>query len=112
MDIVAHRDELKLLPPIIKVQVKSGEGNVGREVVQALLGNLGPGEYGLLITIGGFANTARDFAKAKNSVRLIDGPALVELILEHYEDLQPRYKAVIPLRRAYIPQPATETAAT
>jgi restriction system protein len=108
VDIIAHRDELKLLPPIIKVQVKSGAGNVGREVVQALLGNLSQGEYGLLITIGGFANTAREFSKTKNSIRLIDGPALVELVLEHYEELQPRYKAMIPLKRVYIPQPATE----
>ena len=30
VDIVAHRDELKLEPPIITIQIKSGEGNVGR----------------------------------------------------------------------------------
>src|ERR1700722_17807746 len=29
IDIIAHRDELKLEPPIIKVQVKSTEGSVG-----------------------------------------------------------------------------------
>ena len=29
IDIVVFRDELGLHPPIIKVQVKSGEGNVG-----------------------------------------------------------------------------------
>jgi hypothetical protein len=62
---------------------------------------LGHGEYGLLITISGFATTARDFAKTKNSIRLIDGPALVELLLEHYEDLQPKCKAMIPLKRVY-----------
>ena len=110
IDIVAHRDELRLLPPIVKVQVKGGEGNVGRDVVQALLGNLSNGEYGLLITIAGFTNQARDFARTKNSIRLIDGPALVELVLEHYEELQPRYKALIPLKRVYIPQPSGEVA--
>jgi restriction system protein len=109
IDIVAHRDELRLLPPIVKVQVKSGEGNVGRDVVQALLGNLGSGEYGLLITVAGFTNQARDFARSKNSIRLIDGSALVELVLEHYEELEPRYKALIPLKRVYIPQPTGDT---
>lgn len=108
VDIIAHRDELKLEPPIIKVQVKSGEGNVGRPETQALIGSLSPGEYGLLVTIGGFSNQAKDFAKSKSSIRLLDGEGLVELIMEHYEDLEPRYKALIPLKRVYVPQPVSE----
>ena len=36
IDIIAHKDELGFEPPIIKVQVKSGEGSVGSPVVQAL----------------------------------------------------------------------------
>jgi restriction system protein len=31
IDIVAHKDELGFEPPIIKVQVKSGEGNIGAQ---------------------------------------------------------------------------------
>ncbi len=104
VDIIAHRDELKLEPPIIKVQVKSGEGSVGRPEVQALLGTLGHGEYGLFITLSSFAKPAIDFAKTKTGLRLIDGETLVELILDHYEDLQPRYKALIPLKQVFIPQ--------
>jgi restriction system protein len=92
------------LPPIVKVQVKSGDGSIGRPKVQELFGTLGQGEYGLFISLGGFASQAKDFAKTRSTLRLIDGPALVELILEHYEELQPRYKALIPLKRVYIPQ--------
>ena len=104
VDIVAHRDELKLEPPIIKIQVKSGDGTVGRPDVQALLGTLSLGEVGLFITLSTYAKQAHDFAKTKSGLRLIDGEDLVKLILEHYDDLQPRYKALIPLKRVFIPQ--------
>lgn len=107
VDIIAHRDELKLEPPIIKVQVKSGVGNVGRETAQALLGTLSNGEFGLLVTIGGFTPQALDFARNKSTIRLLDGPALVELILAHYESLEQNFKSIIPLKRVYVPQPAT-----
>lgn len=108
VDIIAHRDELKLEPPIIKVQVKSSGSNVSRKDAQELLGCLGHGEYGLLITISGFTQQATDFVKGKSAIRLLDGEALVGLILEHYEDLEPRYKALIPLKRVYVPQPVSE----
>lgn len=104
IDIIAHRDELKLEPPIIKIQVKSGEGPVGRPEVQALFGTLGHGEFGLFITLATYARQAMDFAKTKTGLRLIDGEGLVRLILVHYDDLHPRYKAMIPMKRVYIPQ--------
>jgi restriction system protein len=108
-DIVAHRDELQLEPPIIRVQVKSGSGNVGSPEVQALSGSLGKGEYGLLVSLSGFSQQAKEFAKHRPDVRLVDGADLVRLVLEHYEALDPRFKARIPLKRVYIPQP-TESA--
>lgn len=43
IDIVAHKDELGFEPPIIKVQIKSAEGKVGRPTVQALYGTVGAG---------------------------------------------------------------------
>ena len=44
----------------------------------------------------------------KPHLRLIDGEELVDLVLEHYEDLEPRYKSLIPLKQVYIPQPAPD----
>jgi restriction system protein len=107
-DIIAHRDELQLEPPIIRVQVKSSPGSVSNQDVQALSGILGKGEYGLLVTLGSFTPQAKDFAKHRPEVRLIDGRDLVKLVLEHYEALDPRYKARLPLKRVYIPQPAEQ----
>jgi restriction system protein len=108
VDITAHRDELKLEPPIIKVQVKSTEGSVGRPDVQALLGCLGTGEYGLLVTLGGYTGQALDFAKSKGPIQLIDGARLVKLVMAHYESLDPKFRAIIPLKRVYVPSPAPD----
>lgn len=104
IDIIAHRDELGFEPPIIKVQVKSGSGNVGDPQVSSLYGKVEQSEYGLLITLGGFTNQAKSFATNKSNLRLIDGEELVDLILEHYEDFDSRYKGFLPLKRVYVPE--------
>jgi len=104
IDIVAHRDELGFEPPIIKVQVKSTDGTVGNPDVSALYGNVGGSEYGLLVTLGTFTPQARTFAQSKSNLRLIDGKSLVDLILDHYEAFDSRYKGLIPLKRVYVPE--------
>jgi restriction system protein len=109
IDIVAHKDELKLEPPIVKVQVKSTEGSVGGPDVRALYGNIGHGEVGLLVSLGTFSRQAEDFARGKSNLRLIDGTELVEFVLRHYEDLDPRFKAKLPLKRVYIPAPVEKS---
>ncbi len=109
VDILAHKDELGFEPPIIKVQVKSTEGNIGDPEVSALYGKVSNGEFGLFITLGSFTSRAKSFAKSKSNLRLIDGDELVELIMEHYEKFDSRYKGLIPLRRVFIPTPIEET---
>lgn len=108
VDIIAHKDELGFEPPIIKVQVKSSDGNIGDPATAALYGKVGPNEHGLLIALGGFTNQALSFAKSKSNLRLIDGPQLVSLILAHYEDLDSRYKGILPLKRVYVPEVLTD----
>jgi restriction system protein len=105
IDIVAHKDELGFEPPIIKVQAKSTEGSVGDPVVSALYGKVGNGEFGLLVTLGSFTTRADNFARSKSNLRLIDGDALVELVFQHYDQFDSRYKGLLPLRRVYVPQP-------
>lgn len=109
IDIIAHRGELGFEPPIIKVQVKSGEGSVGDPVVSALYGKVGSGEYGLVVSLGRFTNQAASFARSKSNLRLIDGDDLVKLILEHYDQFDSRYKVLLPLRRVFVPEPLDET---
>jgi len=104
VDILAHRDELGFEPPIIKVQVKSNDGNIGDPTVSSLYGKVGSNEHGLLIALGGFTKAAKSFADSKTNLRLIDGDELVSLILNHYDAFDSRYKGILPLKRIFVPE--------
>lgn len=104
IDIVAHKDELGFEPPIIKVQVKSNEGSIGDPVVSALYGKVGAQEFGLLVALGTYTAQAKNFAKSKTNLRLVDGDELVQLIFQHYDSFDARYKGVLPLRRVFVPE--------
>lgn len=104
IDIIAHKDELGFEPPIIKVQVKSSESPISDQIVSALYGKVGEREYGMIATLGTFTNHARNFAKSKSNLRLIDGDELVDLVLQHYEQFDSRYKGLLPLKRVYVPE--------
>jgi len=108
IDIIAHRDELGFEPPLVKVQVKSAEASVGEPAVSALYGKVREKEFGLLVTLGSFTKQAVDFAFSKGNLRLIDGDELVDLIFQHYEELDPRYQGMIPLKRVYVPEAVSE----
>ena len=92
IDIVAFRDELGLHPPIIRVQVRSGEGNVESPEVQALAGAIGDKGARLFVALASFSKQARDY-----------GDALLDLLLEHYEDLDARYRAENPTQACLHP---------
>jgi restriction system protein len=110
IDIVAHKDELGFEPPIIKVQVKSGDkGTVGDPTVSSLYGKVGQNEYGMIVTLSTFTTQAINFAKSKTNLRLIDGNELVDLILLHYEEFDSSYKGMLPLRRVYVPEPLSSS---
>lgn len=106
VDIIAHKDELGFEPPIVKVQVKSSEASVSRNEVSDLSGTLGSAnEFGLFVTLGLFSAPARNFAQGKSNLRLIDAVEVVDLVLAHYDQLDSRYKGLIPLKRVYVPEP-------
>lgn len=105
IDIMAHKDELGFEPPIIKVQVKSTEGSIGDPIVSQLYGKVERSEFGMVVTLGTFSNQAVTFARNKSNLRLIDGDELVELIFKYYDKFDSSYKALIPLRRVYVPAP-------
>lgn len=109
VDIIAHRDELGFEPPLIRVQVKSKDGTVGDPEVSALYGKVSTGEFGLLVTLGSYSPQAHSFAAGKSNLRLIDGTQFVDLLLQHYEQLDSRYKGLVPLRRVYVPELLDET---
>jgi restriction system protein len=104
IDIIAHKDVLGFEPPIIKVQVKSTEGSIGDPVVASLYGKVGSSDYGLFVTLGVFTPQARTFERGKSNLRLIDGDELIDLVLQQYERLDPKYKGLIPLKQVYVPE--------
>lgn len=103
VDIVAHQDELGFQPSVIKVQVKSEEGSIGDPTLSSLYGKVEPGEFGLFVTLGTFTKPAKDFARNRTNLRLIDGNDLVNLLFRHYDKLDSQYRALIPLKNVYIP---------
>jgi restriction system protein len=104
VDVIAHKDHLGIEPPIIKVQIKSGDGTITDKDVSALFGKLSAGEYGLFFTLGTYSPQCRNFEQSKANLRLIDGAELVDLIFQHYEKFDSRYKGVLPLKRIYVPE--------
>jgi restriction system protein len=103
VDVIAHRDKLGFEPPILKVQCKRKTDQVPRPEVDQLLGTLSEGEYGLFITLGSFGRQSIDLERNRPKLRLIDGEQLVELVLENYARLAPRYRTMIPLKQIYVP---------
>ncbi len=103
VDVIAHKDELGFEPPIIKVQCKQITGQSSEPEVSQLLGTLGEGEYALFINLGSYSKPARVLERNRSKLRLIDGEQLVELVLEHYQRLSPRYRTLIPLKQIYVP---------
>lgn len=103
VDIIAHRDQLGFEPPVIKVQCKQVTAPIGRPDVTQLLGNVEAGEHGLFVTLGSYTRDAQTYDRSKPNLRLIDGEQLVELVFSHYEQFEPRYQALLPLKRIYVP---------
>lgn len=108
VDIIAHKDELGLVLPIIKVQVKSTEDSIGDPIVSQLIGKLDQKEFGIIVTLGKFTDQAQNTARNESRLRLIDGEDLVNLLIQHYEQLDSKYKGMIPLKRVYVPEPMEE----
>ena len=103
IDVIAHPDPLGIETPFIKVQVKSGAGSVGEPDVNQLKGAVLDDEKGVLVCLGKFTSGAEAAARAKSNITLIDAKKFVALFLDHYEQLEPDWRAKFPLRRTFVP---------
>lgn len=103
VDIIAHKDVLGFEPPIIKVQCKKTLSSNGLPEINQLLGTLGDDEYALFVNLGSYTIQARNKATNKSRLRLIDGKELISLIYKYYDSFSPQYRALIPLRKIFIP---------
>ncbi|MBC7263534.1 MAG: restriction endonuclease [Chloroflexi bacterium] len=104
VDIIAHSDPFGFEQPRIKVQVKHRKGTVGGPEMRAFLGSLRTGDSGLYVSTGGFSDDAkRETERSREPVALLDRDGFIQLLLEHYEALDPEYKARVPLRKLWVP---------
>jgi restriction system protein len=103
IDIVAYEDPLGAKGARIKVQAKRHQGTIGRPVIQELLGSLAEGETGLIVALSGFSKDAEQFARAHQTRRitLMDGSQLVELWIQHYEDIPEDGRQILRLSPVY-----------
>ena len=103
VDVIAHTDALGFQPPIIKVQCKRKTSQTPRTDVDQLLGTLGEGEYGLYINLGSYSRSSVELERNRAKLRLIDGEQFVEMVLQHYPKMSPRFRGLIPLKQIYVP---------
>jgi restriction system protein len=104
VDIVAHPDPFGFERPRIKVQVKHRKGSVGGPEMRSFLGTLRAGDSGLYVSTGGYTNDAAlEAERSREPVTLLDRDDFIRLLIEHYDVLEPEYKAQVPLRKVWVP---------
>lgn len=106
VDIIAHPDPLGLEDPMIKVQVKQREQRTGSPEMRNFIATLRDGERGIFVSTGGYTREAvseAEHARGAISVTTLDRDKFVDLLTEHYDEISPDARALIPLRRVYIP---------
>jgi restriction system protein len=102
VDILAYSDDIGLSR--IKIQVKHRKGSMSGPQVRSFVGTLQKDDKGgLYISTGGFTEDGRNAAQG-HPVRLINGEDFVDFLLKSYENLEPEYKAMIPLKKIYMPR--------
>jgi len=104
VDVIASPDSLEFESPYIKAQVKRVQSKVGASDMREFTGTLNNDERGLFVSTGGYTSGAEDAARNNEQrVTLIDRDKFIDLLIEHYDDLEPEYQATVPLKAVYIP---------
>lgn len=106
VDVIAHRDELGIEPPIVKIQVKAHEASINADAVKAFYAMVAERDVGIFITTGDYTSTASDFARSKGNLKLVDGQVFVDLIRRYYDRLDLNFRRQIPLRQVLVPDMA------
>lgn len=108
VDVIAHRDPLGVEPPLIKVQCKHHTGTISAPEVQQLVGTQAPGELSLFVTLGTYSRDAQSIERQRQGLRLINGEALVDLVLANYPALPPTWRSRIPLTNLLVVDDAAD----
>lgn len=90
---------------ILHLQVKRMSSTIGIGEVLKIRGTLAGDEHGAIVTTSKFTHKAREESESerKKKIALIDGKALVDLILNHYSELDKKYQSLLHIERKEIP---------
>jgi restriction system protein len=90
----------------LAVQAKRVKDRVGIGEVLKIRGALEADSQGAIVSLGGFTKQAQAEAESeqkKKTIALIDGEALVDLVLSHWDELEPKYGARLGIKKRDIP---------
>jgi len=103
-DIVASPDGFGFENPRIVVEVKHRSGPVGSQQLRSFLGGRHQNDRGLYVSTGGFTKDALYEAdRAAIPISLMSIDDVVSAIIEHYENMDPATRQLLPLKRVYCP---------
>jgi restriction system protein len=103
-DILASRDGFGFEPPRIVVEVKHRRGPMGAPEVRSFLGGRHSDDRGLYVSTGGFTREAQYEAERATTVtHLMNLDDLARALVEQYDSLDARGRALLPLTRIYWP---------
>lgn len=101
-DIVASRDGFGFEPPRIVVEVKHRRGPMGAPEIRAFLGGRHVEDRGLYVSTGGFSREAYfEAERASNFTHLMTLDGLARALIENYERVDDRGRALLPLMKLY-----------
>ena len=104
VDVFASPDGLGLQEPRIFVEVKHRTGSVSASQIRSLMGGRNVGDRCLYVSTGGYSREARYEAERSTiPLNLIAMPELMQLLFTHYEGLDSETRALVPLKRIYVP---------
>ncbi len=107
-DIMASPDGLGLSQPRIVVEVKHHKSAVDSKMIRSFLGGRRPGDNGMFVSTGGFTKDARYEAERANfPLALVTLEELVDLLLQHYPNVDAETRALVPVVPIYWPASAS-----
>lgn len=103
IDILAHVDPIGARGPRILVQVKTKGQAVTLEGLKSFLSVLGPNDYGLYVSTGGFTADVLEQIRSNTfqKVTLLDLEGFFDLWLKHFDDLTQEARRRLPLKAVY-----------
>lgn len=103
IDMLAYADPLGAKGARILIQIKTKGQAVTLEGLKSFLGILGPNDYGLFISTGGFTNDVTEQVKSNafHKTTLLDLEGFFDLWLKHYDALSQEARARFPLKAVH-----------